>query len=108
MCIVEEARLKVQYNVIGEQLKAVKVKKQAVMQRLRDAAVGGGECRRCQMLAERVETLNLQLATTVHPQAAAIAPPRRAQRRRRTAAAANEDVEPSSDGYVRIVGEDAS
>ena len=106
MCFVEEARLKVQYNVIGEQLKAVKVKKQAVMQRLRDAAVGGGECRRCQMLAERVETLNRQLAT-VHPQSAATAPPRRAQRRRRTAAA-NEDVEPSSDGSVRIVGEDAS
>ena len=107
MCIVEEARLKVQYNVIGEQLKAVKVKKQAVMQRLRDAAVGGGECRRCQMLAERVEALNRQLAT-VHLQAAATAPPRRTQGQRRTAAAANEDVEPSSDGSVRIVGEDAS
>ena len=101
LCVVEEARLKVQYNVIGEQLKAVKVKKQIVMQRLRDAAGGGGECRRCQMLSERVETLKRQLAATT-------APPRRAQRRRRTAAAANEDVEPSSDGSVRIVGEDAS
>ena len=39
LCVVEEARLKVQYNVIGEQLKAVKVIKQAVMQRLRDAVV---------------------------------------------------------------------
>ena len=109
--VAEEARLKVQYAVTGEQMKAVKLKKLLVMQRLRDAAVvdgaataaSGGECRRCHLLTAQVEALNRRLAT-IRPQAAAVPQPRRAPQRRR----ANEDVEPSSDdSSIILVGEGA-
>lgn len=109
LCVVEEARLKVQYCIIGEQLKAVKLKKQQLMQRLRDAAVGGlaavGECQRCRLLSAQVEALNRRLAA-VPPRAAAVAQPRRVPRRRRLEA--NDDVEPNTDDSVRIVGEDVA
>ncbi len=100
-CVVEETRLKVQYAVIGEQLKAVKIKKAAIMLRLKDsatatAAAGGGECVRCRTLSAQVAALNRRVV-----QAAAV-------RRRRAPRSVDEDVEPSSDGSVRIVGEDAA
>ena len=99
--VVEEARLKVQYAVIGEQLKTIKLKKAQLMQRMKDA-VGGGECQRCRVLAAQVEAVNRRLST----QATATTQPRRAPRRRRME---NDDVEPSSDdSAVRIVGEDAA
>ena len=94
--VVEEARLKVQYAVIGEQLKVVKLKKAQIMQRMKDAVGGVGECQHCRVLAAQVEALNRRLAT---------AQPRRAPRRRRME---NDDVEPSSDDSVTILGEDAA
>ena len=101
ICVVEEARLKVQYAVIGEQLKTIKLKKAQLMQRMKDA-VGGGECQRCRVLAAQVEAVNRRLST----QATATTQPRRAPRRRRME---NDDVEPSSDdSSVSIVGEDAA
>ena len=96
LCIVEEARLKIQYAVVGEQLKVVKLKKAQLMQRMKDAVGGGGECQHCRVLAAQVEALNRRLAT---------AQPRRALRRRRME---NDDVEPSSDDSVTILGEDAA
>ena len=101
LCVVEEARLKVQYAVIGEQLKTIKLKKAQLMQRMKDA-VGGGECQRCRVLAAQVEAVNRRLST----QATATTQPRRAPRRRRME---NDDVESSSDDSAgRIVGEDAA
>ena len=38
ICVVEEARLKIQYADIGEQLKAVKLKKAQLMLRLKGSA----------------------------------------------------------------------
>ena len=95
--VVEEARLKVQYAVIGEQLKTIKLQKAQLMQRMKDAVGGSGECQRCRLLTAQVDSLNRRLST---------AQPRRAPRRRRME---NDDVEPSSDdSAVRIVGEDAA
>jgi hypothetical protein len=73
LCVAEEARLKVQYAVIGEQLKAVKLKKLQAMQRLRGAAVvdgasaaaSGGECRRCHLLTAQVVALNRRLVAVL-------------------------------------------
>ena len=90
LCVVEEARLKVQYAVIGEQLKTIKLKKAQLMQRMKDAVSGGGECQRCRLLAAQVAELNRRLPTQ----------PRRAPLRRR---AENDDVEPSSDDSVTIL-----
>jgi hypothetical protein len=111
-CVAEEARLKIQYSVIGEQLKAVKAKKAEVMLRLKESATavaGGGDCRRCQTLSAQVDALNhrvaaLQQRTAVV--AAAAAQPQRAPRRCRAARAVahgDNDVEPSSDGSVKVV-----
>jgi hypothetical protein len=64
-CVAEEARLKIQYQVIGEQLKAVKAKKAEVMLRLKESATavaGGGDCRRCQTLSAQVDALNHRVA----------------------------------------------
>ena len=95
LCVVEEARLKIQYAVIGEQLKAVKLKKAQLMQRMKDAVGGGsGDCQHCRVLAAQVEALNRRLST-------ATTQPRRAPRRRRME---NDDVEPSSDDSVTILG----
>ena len=103
--VVEETRLKVQYAVIGEQLKTIKLKKAQLMQRMKDAVGGGaasGECQRCRVLAAQIDSLNRRLSA----QATATTQPRRAPRRRRME---NDDVEPSSDdSAVRIVGEDAA
>ena len=99
ICVVEEARLKVQYAVIGEQLKTIKLRKAQLMQRMKDAVGGGtasGECQRCRVLAAQVEAVNRRLST----QATATTQLRRAPRRRR---AENEDVEPSSDDSVTIL-----
>ena len=103
ICVVEEARLKVQYAVIGEQLKTIKLRKAQLVQRMKDAVGGGGgKCQHCRVLAAQVEALNRRLST----QATATTQPRRAPRRRRME---NDDVEPSSDdSAVRIVGEDAA
>ena len=103
ICFVEEARLKVQYAVIGEQLKTIKLKKAQLMQRMKDAVGGGaasGECQRCRVLAAQVDGLNRRLST----QATATTQLLRAPRRRR---AENDDLEPSSDDSVKIVCEGA-
>ena len=92
ICVVEETGLKIQYAVIGEQLKTIKLKKAQLMMRMKEAA--GGECQRCRVLAAQVGGLNRRLSTQ----------PRRAPRRRR---AENDDVEPSSDDSVTILGKDA-
>jgi hypothetical protein len=111
-CVAEEARLKIQYQVIGEQLKAVKAKKAEVMLRLKESATavaGGGDCRRCQTLSAQVDALNHRVAALQQRAAvvaAAAAQPQRAPRRCRAARAVahgDNDVEPSSDGSVRIV-----
>jgi hypothetical protein len=109
--VVEEARLKVQYVFVGEQLKAVKARKAEVMLRLKGAAtaVGGdGNCRRCQALSAQVDALNRRVAAMQQRAAvvaAAAGQPQRAPRRCRAARAGgrNDDVEPSSDGSVRVV-----
>jgi hypothetical protein len=112
-CVSEEARLKIQYQVIGEQLKAVKAKKAEVMLRLKESAAavgGGGDCRRCQALSAQVDALNHRVAALQQRAAvvaaAAAAQPQRAPRRCRAARAVahgDNDVEPSSDGSVRVV-----
>jgi hypothetical protein len=111
-CVAEEARLKIQYQVIGEQLKAVKAKKAEVMLRLKESATavaGGGDCRRCQTLSAQVDALNHRVAALQQRAAvvaAAAAQPQRAPRRCRAARAVahgDNDVEPSSDGSVRVV-----
>jgi hypothetical protein len=110
-CVAEEARLKIQYSVIGEQLKAVKAKKAEVMLRLKESATavtGGGDCRRCQTLSAQVDALNHRVAALQQRAAvvAAAAQPQRAPRRCRAARAVahgDNDVEPSSDGSVRVV-----
>jgi hypothetical protein len=117
-CVAEEARLKIQYSVIGEQLKAVKAKKAEVMLRLKESATavaGGGDCRRCQTLSAQVDALNHRVAAlqqraavvaAAAAAAAAAAQPQRAPRRCRAARAVahgDNDVEPSSDGSVRVV-----
>jgi hypothetical protein len=111
-CVSEEARLKVQYVVVGEQLKAVKAKKAEVMLRLKESATavgGGGDCRRCQALSAQVDALNHRVAALQQRAAvvaAAAAQPQRAPRRCRAARAVahgDNDVEPSSDGSVRVV-----
>jgi hypothetical protein len=111
-CVAEEARLKVQYQVIGEQLKAVKAKKAEVMLRLKESATavaGGGDCRRCQTLSAQVDALNHRVAALQQRAAvvaAAVAQPQRAPRRCRAARAVahgDNDMEPSSDGSVRVV-----
>jgi hypothetical protein len=112
-CVAEEARLKIQYSVIGEQLKAVKAKKAEVMLRLKESATavaGGGDCRRCQTLSAQVDALNhrvaaLQQRAAVVAAAAAAQPQRAPQRCRaaRAVAHGDNDVEPSSDGSVRVV-----
>jgi hypothetical protein len=110
-CVSEEARLKVQYVVVGEQLKAVKAKKAEVMLRLKESATavgGGGDCRRCQALSAQVDALNHRVAALQQRAAvvAAAAQPQRAPRRCRAARAlahGDNDVEPSSDGSVRVV-----
>jgi hypothetical protein len=111
-CVAEEARLKIQYQVIGEQLKAVKAKKAEVMLRLKESATavaGGGDCRRCQTLSAQVDALNYRVAALQQRAAvvaAAAAQPQRAPRRCRAARAVahgDNDVEPSSDGSVRVV-----
>jgi hypothetical protein len=111
-CVAEEARLKVQYQVIGEQLKAVKAKKAEVMLRLKESATavaGGGDCRRCQTLSAQVDALNHRVAALQQRAAvvaAAAAQPQRAPRRCRAARAVahgDNDMEPSSDGSVRVV-----
>jgi hypothetical protein len=111
-CFAEEARLKIQYSVIGEQLKAVKAKKAEVMLRLKESATavaGGGDCRRCQTLSAQVDALNHRVAALQQRAAvvaAAAAQPQRAPRRCRAARAVahgDNDVEPSSDGSVRVV-----
>ena len=93
ICVVEEARLKIQYAVIGEQLKAVKLKKAQLMLRLKGSVGGSGECQRCRGLAAQVDALNRRLSTQLQ----------RAPQRRRS----KDDVEPSSDDSVTILGEDA-
>ena len=93
ICVVEEARLKIQYAVIGEQLKAVKLKKAQLMLRLKGSMGSGGECQRCRGLAAQVDALNRRLSAAT------------ARKRRRTD---NDDVEPSSDDSVTILGEGAS
>jgi hypothetical protein len=112
-CVAEEARLKIQYQVIGEQLKAVKAKKAEVMLRLKESATavaGGGDCRRCQTLSAQVDALNHRVAALQQRAAvvaaAAAAQPQRAPRRCRAARAVahgDNEVEPSSDGSVRVV-----
>jgi hypothetical protein len=111
-CVAEEARLKIQYSVIGEQLKAVKAKKAEVMLRLKESATavaGGDDCRRCQTLSAQVDALNHRVAALQQRAAvvaAAAAQPQRAPRRCRAARAVahgDNDVEPSSDGSVRVV-----
>jgi hypothetical protein len=111
-CVSEEARLKVQYVVVGEQLKAVKAKKAEVMLRLKESATavgGGGDCRRCQALGAQVDALNHRVAALQQRAAvvaAAAAQPQRAPRCCRAARAlahGDNDVEPSSDGSVRVV-----
>jgi hypothetical protein len=111
-CVAEEARLKIQYQVIGEQLKAVKAKKAEVMLRLKESATavaGGDDCRRCQTLSAQVDALNHRVAALQQRAAvvaAAAAQPQRAPRRCRAARAVahgDNDVEPSSDGSVRVV-----
>jgi hypothetical protein len=111
-CVSEEARLKVQYVVVGEQLKAVKAKKAEVMLRLKESVTavgGGGDCRRCQALSAQVDALNHRVAALQQRAAvaaAAAAQPQRAPRRCRAARAVahgDNDVEPSSDGSVRVV-----
>jgi hypothetical protein len=109
-CVAEEARLKIQYSVIGEQLKAVKAKEAEVMLRLKESATavaGGGDCRRCQTLSAQVDALNHRVAALQQRAAVvAAAQPQRAPRRCRAARAVahgDNDVEPSSDGSVRVV-----
>ena len=91
ICVVEEARLKIQYAVIGEQLKAVKLKKVQLMLCLKGSVGSGGECQRCRDLTAQ-GALNRRLSAAT------------ARKRRRTG---SDDVEPSSDDSVTIVGEDA-
>jgi hypothetical protein len=108
-CVAEEARLKVQHLVVGEQLKAVKAKKAEVMLRLKESATvvgGGGDCRRCQALGAHVDALNRRVAVLQQRAAvvAAVGQLQRAPRRCRAArAVGHDDVEPSSDGSVRVV-----
>jgi hypothetical protein len=109
-CVAEEARLKIQYSVIGEQLKAIKAKKAEVMLRLKESATavaGGGDCRRCQTLSAQVDALNHRVAALQQRAAVvAAAQPQRAPRHCRAARAVahgDSDVEPSSDGSVRVV-----
>jgi hypothetical protein len=109
-CVAEEARLKIQYQVVGEQLKAVKAKKAEIMLRLKESAtaLGGGDCRRCQALSAQVDALNHRVAALQQRAAVVVAAaqPQRAPRRCRAARAVahdDNDVEPSSDGSVRVV-----
>ena len=93
------------------------------MERLREAATapapapGGDNCQRCRLLNGQIAALNrrvaaLQFQAAAQPQQApaamqprAAAQPRRAPKRR-LPVVDEDDVEPSTDGSVRIVGEE--
>lgn len=97
------------------------LRRMQLMERLREAATApapsGDNCQRCRLLNGQIAALNrrvaaLQFQAAAQPQQApaamqsrAAVQPRRAPKRRRPAAD-EEDVEPSTDGSVRIVGEE--
>jgi hypothetical protein len=92
VCVAAQARLKVQYRVIAEQLKIMELEKLQYMQKLKDAArsserrqfnEAGTECQRCRILAAE---LNRRAAE------------RRASKRRRV-----DEEEPSTDDDSVII-----
>jgi hypothetical protein len=121
VCVVDIARAKAQYVILGTQLKAMNAKKTLIMERLQEAATTTAappDCLRCRELGAELAALNRRVAAMEQSRRAAPAQPRRAASKRSRPAAGqdvcaakrrlDDDVEPSSDGSVRIVGEEAA
>lgn len=104
--VAEEARLKVQYSIIAEQLKAIKLKKSKIMMRFRDAAASSGECERCRALRAEVQALKRRLDMSQSRNSILRCRVTQSDADAKRYRTVPSDVEPSSDGSVQFIGVD--